>query len=373
MTLTTSPLAITMWDFSWLERRWDGAGYQDWDRALDELAERGYDAVRIDAFPHLVAADPERTWRLLPVWHFESWGATEPVSVRVLPGLLDFIRACADRGLRVALSSWFRKDEHDVRSRIRTPADLARIWDVTLSAIEDAGLADAVYFVDLVNEWPLAMWAPFLYGNDASAETLSRGDTAVQTWANEAISTLRSAHPRYRYTLSGCTETTGAPGEDLSELDLLEPHVWMTPQATTDFYAEIGYDLHHSQFDPRAYEPLSGPAERLYRSDPQRWAGHLTEHIGEVAAWSRATGKPLVTTECWGIVNYKDGPGRDWGWVKELCEIGVRAALATGRWEALATSNFCGPQFDGMWRDIAWHRRMTDAIHAGVTEFTTVP
>ena len=26
-----SPRAITMWDFSWLERRWPGAGYEDWD------------------------------------------------------------------------------------------------------------------------------------------------------------------------------------------------------------------------------------------------------------------------------------------------------------------------------------------------------
>ncbi len=46
---TFRPRAITMWDFSWLERRWPGAGYEDWDQALDELAERGYDAVRIDA------------------------------------------------------------------------------------------------------------------------------------------------------------------------------------------------------------------------------------------------------------------------------------------------------------------------------------
>lgn len=372
MTLTGRPLAITMWDFSWLERRWDGAGYEDWDRALDELVERGYDAVRIDAFPHLVAADPRRTWRLLPVWHFEQWGATEPVSVRVLPELLEFIQACAARGLRVALSSWFRRDELDTRSRIRTAADLAAVWDVTLTAVEEAGLADAIYFVDLVNEWPLAMWAPFLYGNDADAAALSRADERVRSWTREAIGALRAKHPRHRYTLSIATETTGADGEDLTELDLLEPHVWMTPQAT-GFYDEIGYDLEHSQFDPRAYEPLSGPAERLYRADPQRWAGGLTDHIQRVAEWSRSTGKPLVTTECWAIVNYKDGPGRDWGWIKELCEVGVRAALATGRWEALSTSNFCGPQFAGMWRDVAWHRSMTDAIHAGATEFTAVP
>lgn len=372
MALTGKPLAITMWDFSWLERRWDGGGYEDWDRALDELVERGYDAVRIDAYPHLVASGAEREWRLTPCWFFEDWGAAEPVTVRVLPELLEFMRACAARNVRVALSSWFREDTHDVRMRITTPGDLAAVWDITLSAIEDAGLADAIYFVDLVNEWPLPMWTPFLYGDDPDPVALSRADEKARTWTKEAIGALRAAHPRYRYTLSCALETTGADGEELSELDLLEPHVWLTPQATTSFYDAIGYDLHHSQFDPHAYTALSGPAERLYRSDPQRWHGLLTDHIGQVADWSRAVGKPLVTTECWGIVNYKDGPGRDWAWVKELCAAGVRAALATGRWEAVATSNFCGPQFTGMWRDIDWHRRMTDAIHAGATDFVPV-
>ena len=53
------PMAITMWDFSWLERRWPGAGYEDWDMALDELKERGYNCIRIDAFPHLMNAGAE--------------------------------------------------------------------------------------------------------------------------------------------------------------------------------------------------------------------------------------------------------------------------------------------------------------------------
>jgi hypothetical protein len=42
--LPVSPRAITMWDFSWLERRWPGAGYEDYDLALGELKERGYNA-----------------------------------------------------------------------------------------------------------------------------------------------------------------------------------------------------------------------------------------------------------------------------------------------------------------------------------------
>lgn len=54
------PLAITMWDFSWIERRWDGAGFEDWNAALDGVKERGYDAIRIDAFPHLLSQAPEK-------------------------------------------------------------------------------------------------------------------------------------------------------------------------------------------------------------------------------------------------------------------------------------------------------------------------
>src|ERR1700679_2759326 len=46
------PRAITMWEFSWIERRWPGAGFEDWDAVLDGLQLRGYDAVRIDPFPH---------------------------------------------------------------------------------------------------------------------------------------------------------------------------------------------------------------------------------------------------------------------------------------------------------------------------------
>jgi hypothetical protein len=48
------PVAIAMWDFSWLLRRHPHGGFENYDRALDELAERGYNAVRIDVFPHLV-------------------------------------------------------------------------------------------------------------------------------------------------------------------------------------------------------------------------------------------------------------------------------------------------------------------------------
>jgi hypothetical protein len=45
-----------------------------------------------------------------------------------------------------------------------------------------------------------------------------------------------------------------------------------------------------------------------------------------------------------------------------LCRIGAETAAATGQWTAIATSNFCGQQFKGMWRDVAWHQSITGLI-----------
>ena len=86
------PIAITMWDFSWLERRWPGAGYEDWEQMLDELKERGYDAIRIDAYPHLVHADADKEWLLLPTSNQQNWGAPANIKVSPWPALAAGLR-----------------------------------------------------------------------------------------------------------------------------------------------------------------------------------------------------------------------------------------------------------------------------------------
>ena len=67
--------------------------------------------------------------------------------------------------------------------------------------------------------------------------------------------------------------------------------------------------------------------------------------------------------QCWGITDYKDFPMLPWGWVKDLCALGVETACQAGQWALMATSNFAAPQFCGMWRDVAWHQRLTTMIH----------
>jgi hypothetical protein len=350
----TRPLAITMWDFSWLERRWPGAGYENWDLALDELKARGYDAVRIDAYPHLIAAGAEREWELLPCWNQHDWGSPARCRVRVQPALNEFIAKCARRGIVVGLSTWFREDTENVRMKIGSPEALGRVWKAALDSIPPS-LRRHILYVDFCNEFPLRDFAPFL------PTGFRRASPEGERWMRESIAVARRAHPQFSYTFSFTSEYDTWNKQDVSFLDFLEPHLWMTH--FSDFYQQVGYK--YEAFDPVGYEKIAAKAEPLYRSKPAHWQSRLEHGINFLAEWSRVSGKPLITTECWAVVCYKDWPLLNWDWVKELCELGVRRASATGRWAAIATSNFCGPQFRGMWRDVAWHRRLTDIIHRG--------
>lgn len=347
------PLAIAMWDFSWLERRWPGAGYEDWDLVLSELKERGYDAVRIDAFPHLIAADPTREWDLIPCWTQEVWGSPARNRVRVQPHLNEFITKCSQHGILVALSTWWREDPDNVRMKIGTPQDLAGVWQKALNSIAPGQLRDNILYVDFSNEFCIPVWTPWI-----TAGTKRSSADGVR-WMRESIANLKQTYPSLSCTFSFTNEYDTWREQDVAMLDFLELHLWMT--TLSDFNKQVGYNF--ERFDPTGYNNLQKRGEAVYRSDPTKWQAGLYKGIDLLAEWSRTSGKPLITTECWSVVDYKDWPLLNWGWVKDICELGVRRAAATGRWTAMATSNFCGPQFAGMWRDVDWHRRLTDVIH----------
>jgi hypothetical protein len=347
-----------MWEFSWIERRWPGAGYEDWDRALDELKERGYDAVRIDPFPHLLAADPHKTWTLWPMWSTQVWGSADVNRIVLVPALFEFIGKCRDRGIKVGLSSWYRKDDADTRMTITGPEVMAANWIKTLDLISQAGLIDAILYTDLCNEWPGKGWAPFM------KPSMSYGEwdhPASLDYMHKAIALVRAKYPAMPLFFSVATgKMQSFLNHDLSEFDLLDPHIWMTIANDGEFYKLTGYDF--ELFDNKGYTNLSLKAEDTYRARPQYWQNLLVKDIDEFADVSRKIHMPLITTECWGIVDYKDWPLLKWDWVKDLCALGASRAAASGRWLAIATSNFCGPQFVGMWRDVSWHQQLTRTI-----------
>lgn len=134
----------------------------------------------------------------------------------------------------------------------------------------------------------------------------------------------------------------------------------MVQQNNNEFYKLVGYK--NGQFSPDAYKNVVRNAEKLYREKPLYWQKLLTDKILQTGKVAKKMKRPLITTECWGIVDYKDWPLLTWDWVKELCALGTITAAQTGMWVGIATSNFCGPQFVGMWRDVKWHQKLTNII-----------
>ena len=356
-----APRAITMWDFSWLERRWTGAGYEDWDVALDQLVERGYDAVRIDAYPHFFLGDPAAERTLVPIWNQHAWGSPDTLTVRVQPALIQFIAKCKARGVKVGLSSWFREDTADIRMKITGPAVLAQAWLKVLDAVRTAGLLDSILYVDLCNEWPLFLWAPWF---DKAKKNDDWGEERSLAYMRDAIAGVRAGDATLPLFFSAAFNKLDVYlKSDYSHFDAFDQHIWMTQANGDEFYNKIGYE--YEKFDPKGYHAVSTKAAKTYRERPKYWQAGMAGRIDEIIAISRKLNKPLISTECWSVVDYKDWPGLEWDWIKELCALGTQRASASGRWLAIATSNFCGPQFAGMWRDVAWHRRLTDTIKRG--------
>jgi Sugar-binding cellulase-like len=156
------PLAIAMWDFSWILRHHRLGEFENWDAVLDQLADRGYNAIRIDAMPHLVAPDAEG--RITQEYYFRKdswkpalWGNDYSVRVRPREALLEFLPKCHRRGIHVGLATWFPGEVQ----RFTTEDGLFRAWEGTLKLLEQNGFLDRVLYVDVLNEYPF--WHGFVW------------------------------------------------------------------------------------------------------------------------------------------------------------------------------------------------------------------
>lgn len=374
------PLTVAMWDFSYLVRRGGAEDeYRDWGRALDGLVERGYDTVRIDAFPHLIAADErggrQEEFTVLPRGKRFMWGNHEPVQVRPRRDLIEFVGETAKRGLRVGLSSWFNEDTEHRRDGVVTPGDFARVWGETLAVLRDEGLLPSIAWVDLCNEFPLPMWAGPAYRRlfgtgwpnllPMVRPWNDERRAAVQAYLDEPIAALRAEFPDLRYTVSlQFVGDANMRSLDTSALDLAEVHVWASDNIRFCFRTGQLLPLLEAPGGTAIHRALGPPVWRRWR---EAWLMRLARRLDTWADWAEEHELPLVTSEGWGPINYDDAPdspdGAEWDWVKEICAEAMTMALDRG-WRGVCSSNFCQPHFPGMWRDRAWHRRVTTAARA---------
>ena len=391
----SQPVAIAMWDFSWLLRHHRTGEFEDWDRVLAGLCERGYNAVRIDAFPHLTAEPvvgtpaPEEYLCRKEFRGADTWGNRYSTRIHPRAALLEFLGRCRAHGVAVGLSTWWLGHGIERQDPLAGPDDFVRAWDETLRAIERAGLMDVLLYVDILNEYPRWHgWNWFheqVRQRDQAAQKPADPDQAhiwqaTQTtdssarrfyrdFASEVLERLDARWPGLGFFASLSYDTQPEAELDLAKFGALDYHVWMAH--CPGFFEATGYlDWIHALADDFHFEEFIARRNAYWaehRDEMIRW---MDGQIGAIAEAGRRHGIPCGNTEGWGEINLIDHPFLDWDWVKECGSICVDLALKHG-YRFICTSNFTHPQFPGVWNDVAWHRELTNRIcgwNAGQTD-----
>lgn len=370
-----APLAISMWDFSWLQRRWaPEAEYQDPAMVLDELVDRGYNCVRIDAFPHLLAqgtgGPAAGRFTVHPMREEFMWGRHQPTEIAPARALVEFVQLAAERDVAVGLSSWFNDDDTGRRHQVVSPTDYVHVWRSTLELLEQEDLLSAIAWVDLCNEFPMWSWAPganeSIFGPEGHARRAERWTdeqrSAVESYF-AATDHLRATWPDLRYTYSFEPQSVSFRDLDYSDLDAIEPHLWLTGTAP---------ELRRlSQFDGVLAGELQTHMDLMqehYWPRRSEWLGMLRAEMEQWARLAHEQGVDLITTEGWSSVFWDTAPlasGRPcWDFVKDVAEFAIVNAIELG-WTGICTSNFSQPHFAEFWDDVDWHRQSTQRIRSG--------
>jgi hypothetical protein len=381
------PLAIAMWDFSWILRHHRYGEFEDWERVLEDLAGRGYNAIRIDAMPQFVVSGKdgkiEQEFRSVKEgWVPSLWGNDYTMSFRPRESLLEFLPMCRKAGIRVGLATWFMRHGTERNDIFMEEGGLVRAWDETLTFLQQHGLLDGILYVDLLNEYP--NWhgydwfkneinrrsdiAQFRLDNpDANVPgfdpVTDKGNPLVKLFYNDfinnAIAALKKKFPELDFFAS-LDSGMALDQIDLTHFQALDYHVWFAHKGGIPGLGEVS--SRNQALDYRL----------VYKDLKDYWVENRVSLIswmdGRIKAISRtAAAHNMVcgNTEGWGPIFWFDHPELDWRWVMESAEICIDLAVKHQNYKFLCTSNFTHPQFRGIWDDIAWHRKMTSRIRSG--------
>lgn len=387
----TQPLAIAMWDFSWLLRHHPAGEFEDWDRVLDGLAERGYNAIRMDAFPHLVAATPdgkvtEEYYYPKGDWVPAMWGNTYTMYARPREGLLEFLPKCRARNIRVGLATWFMA----YADQIQGLDGFVRVWDETLAFLQQHDLLDNTLYVDVLNEYPFFHGFNWLkqkineVKDSKVEEVLPAGEdkSGANQWQAVTAKYNEVQRSYYKHFITAALQKLSAkwPGLDFFAS---QTYNFEAPWQDMDYSQFAAMDIHYWFMMHEKLNGGTGYWENIHsigscpndlgfaqvqKKVQENWNGNKTElvewmegNMRTVAEIGKKWNIPYGNTEGWGPINWMDHPALSWDLVKEAGEICARLGAKYG-YMFNCSSNFTHPQFGRLWNDVKWHQKVTSII-----------
>jgi hypothetical protein len=360
-SLQQKPLAIAMWDFSWILRHHRYGEFENWDRVLEGLADRGYNAIRIDAMPQLLASDSDgkiiEEYRCVKDgWTPSLWGNDYTTTIRPREALLEFLPKCKKYGISVGLATWFMEHGTGRKEIFSEEGGLLRAWKETLTFLDQHELLKNVIYVDLLNEYP------FWHGYDWLKEGLNeRSDIKLQKlfyneFITSLIKTLRSDYPQLDFFAS---LDSGMPLSDIdiSQFSAIDYHIWFAHHGTIPGLEQIS-----ARDQTLDLVSIYNNLLAHWKDNKESLIAWMDDRLTTISGMASLHQIPCGNTEGWGPIFWYDHPELDWKWVKEAAEVSIELALKHDNYKFLCTSNFTHPQFRGMWDDISWHQKMTRMI-----------
>jgi len=384
--LPGEPFAINMWDYTWLLRSYKGGSMENWDKILDELQERGYNALRLDCFPQFIAKGKngeihEDIYFPKNSWHVALWGNEFSVTLNPRKAVPIFFKKCKDRNIKIGLSSWFLNHGTKLTQHFAGEDGLVRAWNETLEFLSERDLLSNVIYVDLLNEYPLWHGYTWLHkkleeNKEHKAQNVSGkgydflnkngrrfNNSQVQLYNNfikNVIVKLKANWPQLKFMASQ-TNTLNTPWQDLDvkSFEVLDIHLWMIYNKkfseTTGYFEKI-----HSLRNDREFKIAHQNMMRYWQKHKQNLYNWMDAQILKRKTLADKMNVPLGNTEGWGAVMWMDHPNLSWDFIKQCGIIGAELGKKHN-FSFNCTSNFNHPHFK-LWNDIEWHKKVTSII-----------
>ncbi len=378
------PAAIAMWDFSWLLRHYPTGEFEHWDTVLDGLVKRGYNAIRFDVFPALVAPDPDG--RIIQEHHFPKgdwkpvmWGGQYSTTIQPRQALKEFIPRCLERNLLLAFSTWFFGPGVEGVTGVD---NFVRVWDQTLAFLKENDLLHNIYYVDLLNEFPLFHGFSWLTKQlNKNLKQQEEAGQGVHEWkakpgeyqdpgsrafytgfAREALARLQAKWPELDFLFS-LTNNGSADWRIMAPMPMaaLDVHYWFVMNPLLPDQTGYWENIHGLAANDSQFPKVQAALLNNWTAHKPKLVQWMDQKMAEVAELGRRHHKPVGNTEGWGTINWLDHAALTWNIIKEAAEISVSLGQKHG-YRFNCTSNFTHPQFPRLWNDITWHQKLTEKI-----------
>lgn len=366
----TQRLAITCWDYAWPLGRDYGAVPGAVEARLDEAVARGFNAVRMDPYPHLVAtpangvhldrceilatADPRRR---LP-------GGAQTVPIR--RALRRFLDAAAERDLKICFSGFFMPDSRARRSFVRRPGDFVNVWAQTLDLVRNWGHLERIVALDFCHHFPFPPWSHGairrLFGQTPRRALPNQWhphqEARVERYLLEVPRALRAHFPTLRVGLSAAAgDSEHLRQLDTSELDFLDFGLWLDDDPR--FRLATGADLPMPGVLDRRLGPLRGA---LRDAAGGHWRGRLYDLLNRRLAFARVRRLQPVLGEGWlEPTGEPTAPARSW---MRFTETLVTRAVGDGVL-ALTPTSLANPHNGWLWSEVDWLAHLNHLILNG--------